>query len=87
MFWVSSDFCTADYSFESKVSGSHSLLDHFVMSDTLFNQLYKADVLHSGKNVSDHSAISIHSDIPVEFVLSYVNPYNAIISGHGGRTS
>ena len=55
MSWVASDFCTADYSFESKASGSRSLLDHFVVSDTLFKLLYKADVLHSGENLSDHS--------------------------------
>ena len=67
--WLTSEFCTAKYSFESKINGSRSLLDHFVMSEMLFKQLYKADALHCGDNLSDHSAITISIDIPVEFVL------------------
>ena len=43
--WLSSEFCTADYSYESKVNGSRSLIEHFVMSNMLFKQLYKADAL------------------------------------------
>ncbi len=67
--WTTSEFCTADFSFESKISGVRSLIDHFVLSERLFNEIVNADVIHLGDNLSDHCPISIRIDIPVSYIL------------------
>ena len=70
---MDSEFCTADFSYESKINGNRSLIDHFLMTESLFSELLNADVLHAGDNLSDHSPIAIRMRIPVSLVCSKIN--------------
>lgn len=46
-----------DYTFESKANGERSLIDHFVMSDNVFESMNMYKVIHEGDNLSDHSVL------------------------------
>ena len=48
---------TVDYTFESKINGSMSCVDHVIISHNILDTLMSYDVLHSGCNLSDHSVI------------------------------
>ena len=48
---------TVDYTFESKINGSVSCVDHVIISHNMLDTLMSYDVLHSGCNPSDHSVI------------------------------
>lgn len=52
-----------DYTFESKANGERSLIDHFLVSDNLFDCINKYEVVHEGDNLSDHSALCMGLDI------------------------
>ena len=49
----------------SKISGTKSTLDHFIVSDNLFGSINKCTVLHEGDNLSDHSLVSMSLSMPV----------------------
>ena len=71
--WKDSEFCTADFSYESKINGNRSLIYHFLLTESLFSELLSADVLHAGDNLSDHSPIAIRMRIPVSLVCSMID--------------
>ena len=54
-----------NFTYESMVGGSQSLIDHFIFSNRLVEFVSSVDVIHDGNNVSDHSIISIVVDISV----------------------
>ena len=62
----SSDNNQIDYTFQSKIDGSESIIDHFVGCNNVSNITSEYCVLHSCDNLSDHSAISISVAISVE---------------------
>lgn len=55
-----------DYTFESKANSSRSILDHFIVSQNMYNCVISVKCDHSVDNASDHEPISISLDIPVE---------------------
>ena len=64
--WINCVPNSVDFTFESKIDSSKSLIDHFILSKTLAEQVVVVAALHSGDNLSDHSAISIKLDINTE---------------------
>jgi exonuclease III len=50
-----------DHTYESKATGGRSLIDHFIVSESVFNKIEKYSVLHKGYNTSDHS--SLHMEL------------------------
>ena len=48
-----------DYTYESMVAGDRSVLDHFLISDNLRDNIVSYRVLHEGDNTSDHDPICI----------------------------
>ena len=44
-------------------ASSFSIIDHFISSERIFNYVLEAGVIHSGENVSNHSAIYCKVDI------------------------
>ncbi len=47
------------YTFESKIDGSRSILDHFLVTCNMLNTVSNYRVLYHGLNMSDHCAISL----------------------------
>ncbi len=51
-----------DYTYESKMNGDRSLIDHFLVTDNLFNNMKRYEVVHDGDNLSDHSVLCMVLD-------------------------
>ena len=66
-----------DYSYESKITGVRSLLDHFILTENLFRSIVSAEVYHNGDNLSDHDAISVCLNISVTFMHQTIILHNA----------
>lgn len=56
---VQHSLCQKEFTFESKINGSRSRLDHFLLSENLFEDIKECLVLHDAENMSDHSALSL----------------------------
>ena len=55
-----------DFTYESKVSGDRSFLDHFLLSENFRSKIRKYDVLHEGDNLSDHSPVMLTLSLSVD---------------------
>ena len=60
---------TTTFSYESKINGDRSLLDHFLVSDSTFYAITEYTSSHHGQNLSDHKAIRLFLDIDVNYVV------------------
>ena len=60
---------TTTFSYESKINGARSLLDHFLVSDNSFYAITEYTSLHYGQNLSDHNAIRLVLDIDANYVV------------------
>ena len=71
-FGSSFSFATCDYTFESKATGCHSNVDHFLISENLQQSLSKYFVTHEGDNLSDHSLLSLqlNTESDVKYIES-----------------
>ena len=67
-FCVNDVSCTFDFTYRSKGSGHTSFIDHFILSDNLYDALLTFDNVDSVNNFSDH--------IPVKCVIDYVMSYS-----------
>ena len=54
-----------DYTYRSKINDECSTLNHFIMTENIFNLVNKYNSVHEGDNLSDHSALQLHLDIPI----------------------
>ena len=54
------DGVNINYTYESKINGSKSLIDHFFLSENLYILLKKYYVTHEGDNLYDHSCLNMH---------------------------
>lgn len=50
-------FANGEYTFESRMNGYRSTIDHILYSDCLRSNLCAYDVVHDGDNLSDHALI------------------------------
>ena len=67
---------TTTFSYESKINGDRSLLDHFLVSDNTFYAITEYTSLHHGQNLSDNNAFRLVLDIDVNYVvLSDLEPW------------
>ena len=57
-----------DYTYESKINGDRSLIDHICISDNIFHAINEYKVLHHSNNLSDHSAVILSLDIDDDYV-------------------
>lgn len=60
--------CSKDYTFESKITGVRSNIDHFMVTDNLFDHISRCYVVNDADNMSDHC--------PVSLILSLETLYN-----------
>ena len=72
--WIESDLITADYIFESKVGRAKSVIDHFILSTSLFDRITSANIRHDILSLSDHIPINIVIDIDI---IETVNNYQS----------
>ncbi len=63
-----------DFTFESAM-GHRSFIDHFMVSQNLIDSIISYNVRHDGHNLSDHNAIQLCINIPVERVSSIEEGY------------
>ena len=61
--------CNVDFTFRSKGTGAVSLIDHFILSDNIFDRLMSFESIDSINNFSDHVAVKC----AVELEVSYSN--------------
>ena len=54
------------YTFESKCSGHRSLIDHFLLSENLFDSIMCYNALSDIDNMSDHLPVSMQLDVNLE---------------------
>ena len=57
-----------DYTFESKIDGTHSTVDHFILSGSLIDMVKRYDVVHSCDNTSDHDLVRCEIEIPAAII-------------------
>lgn len=62
---------TVTYTYESKIDGTRSLVDHFLLSESLFRDLIRYCVIDTGENMSDHVALLV--ELKVDMRLSESN--------------
>ena len=65
-----------NYTYESKINSSKSLIDHFFLSENLNILLKKHYVTHEGDNLSDRSCLSMHLTLEKEIVKKFDNGFN-----------
>ena len=53
-----------DYTYESKANGSRSLIDHFIVSESIHDLINCYEVSHHGYNISDHSSLHLGLNVP-----------------------
>jgi len=51
--------CQIGYTYESKSNGHKSCLDHFIITDNMFDSVNSCTVSHDFDNLSDHSVVSM----------------------------
>ena len=57
-----------DYTYCSKISKERSCLDHFLLSDNLFNIICQYECKHDGDNLTDHDPIIMSLALPVDYI-------------------
>ncbi len=62
--------CQIDYSYESKINGQKSCLDHFIISDNLHDSVQSCYVAHDYDNMSDHSVVYLN--LLLNFDVSHI---------------
>ncbi len=66
--WINCVHNSVDFSYESYIDGSQSLIDHFIISRSLSVNVDCVKVIHLGNNLSDHSIISMSLSVNVDYV-------------------
>ena len=56
-----------NFTYESKISGNRSTIDHFILSENLFDMISVYESIHDGDNLSDHCALNVTLNIPVVY--------------------
>lgn len=59
--------CDIEYTHESKINGARSHIDHFIISENLFNRICDYYVKHEGDNMSDHFPVTLIVNTPAEY--------------------
>ena len=69
--------CSVDYTYCSKGTGATSFIDHFIISENIFDKLLSFDAIESVNNFSDHVPIKcvISSDVFYQENFSNVTNY------------
>ncbi len=53
------------YTYENKITGSRSTIDHFLLTENLFTMLKSCKSVHRGDNLPDHTPVEIKLGIDV----------------------
>ena len=56
-----------DFIFTSEIRHDRSIIDHFLMTENLFNTICMYRYLHEGDNLSDHSVLQMQLQLPAEY--------------------
>ena len=61
----------ATYSFRVEATGASSLVDHFLVSESIVDSVSAVDIVESGINLSDHCAVIMDILLPIENHITY----------------
>ena len=65
--------CDVDYTYLSKMNNERSVIDHFLLTDNLFNTILVYMSIHEGDNLSDHSALQLVLQLPIQYSVEQPN--------------
>ena len=68
-----------DYTYESLSNGAKSTLDHFMVSEYVFEFIRNVTVVHDVNNISDHSILSVSFNICVDYTHTAMKKNEAIL--------
>ena len=63
-----SSLSTVDFTYESKIDGTRSVIDHVLFSEGLYHRLLAYGVMDSGDNMSDHVALFTEVEVDAIFL-------------------
>ena len=69
-----------DFTYENKVNGERSVLDHFIVPENVFPLITKHSVLHDVDNFPVHSPIALSVDIVIDNTHVKTHMYRPCIS-------
>ena len=58
------------YTYESKIDGTRSLVDHFMLTETLYQNILRYHAVDTGENMSDHLALLVELKFDLRRVKS-----------------
>ena len=80
--------CDVEYTYMSKISGSRSTIDHFLVTHNLFNTICLYESIHDGDNLSDHGVVRLALQLSVEYCTDLpVTTGNPVIQWSKANTS
>ena len=70
---------TVDYTFEGKSNLAKSCIDHFIVTDHIFQRIEYCSVSHDGDNMSDHDVVSIKVSINITHDMADEQHFNKVL--------
>ncbi|ELU14772.1 hypothetical protein CAPTEDRAFT_209997 [Capitella teleta] len=87
-FCANSDISTVDYSYVNDFSAARSLIDHFLVSENVYDGIRRYGVRHDGDNLSDHCPILLELSIDVQYsAITETRPPNRKPSWHRAKST
>ncbi|ELT95073.1 hypothetical protein CAPTEDRAFT_210950 [Capitella teleta] len=84
----SNDISTVDYSYVNDFSAARSLIDHFLVSENVYDGIRRYGVRHDGDNLSDHCPILLELSIDVQYsAITETRPPNRKPSWHRAKST
>ena len=68
-----------DYTYESKIDGTRSTIDHFMVSESLKHLVKSYNVSHDGHNFSDHSLLGISINVSVTYQQDFISEHSKLM--------
>ena len=72
---IQSNNSLVDYTYESNINNSNSIIDHFIVSDNLYMGIEEYESVHDGDNLSDHCPLLLKMNMSVNHGQSQERRY------------
>jgi hypothetical protein len=67
---INHNVSSVDYTYENDCSEARSVIDHFILSENLNEEITLYCSLHEGDNTSDHNPVLLHLSVRIEHMPS-----------------
>jgi exonuclease III len=82
LFCQSFDQCHVDFTYENEATGARSIIDHFCVSENIFNSIVHYLAVHEGDNLSDHAPVFLDIKLNLCNVTQSVSTSQNRVSWH-----